>query len=268
VTADGPDGREERIRVLRANLSAVLGRMDRAARAAGRDPGELTLVAVGKTHPPGDVADLFRLGVVHFAENRAQEAGGKVPAVADVLGADPRADPTPPAARAAAPDPQRRRPGPVWHFVGRLQRNKARHVVEWADWIHSVDRAPLVDALSRAAVSAGRRIDVCIQVCLDGPAAPAGRGGADPSIVPELAALVASSGGLRLAGVMAVAPRELPPRPAFARLREVSNMLRRDHPDAGVVSAGMSGDLEAAVAEGATHLRIGTALFGPRGAVP
>jgi pyridoxal phosphate enzyme (YggS family) len=253
---DGPGGRDGRIRELRANLAAVLARMDRAARAAGRDPGELTLVAVSKTHPPVDVADLFRLGVGHFAENRAQEAGGKVPAVVDVLGAGRGADPAP------------RRPAPVWHFVGQLQRNKARQVVEWADWIHSVDRAGLVGALSRAAVSAGRRIDVCVQVCLDDPAGSAGRGGADPSIVPELAALVASSGGLRLAGVMAVAPRKLPPRPAFARLREVSDALRRDHPGAWVISAGMSGDLEVAVAEGATHLRIGTALFGPRGAVP
>jgi uncharacterized pyridoxal phosphate-containing UPF0001 family protein len=234
--------------------------MARAARAAGRDPAELTLIAVSKKWPPSDVAELFRLGVTHFAENREQEGRQKAPAVDELLGAG---------GRAAGGAPLPRGGGPVWHFVGQLQRNKVNHVVRWAGWVHSVDRASLVWALSRAAVSAGRRVDVCVQVSLDPPeSAGTGRGGADPAAVAELAALVASCEGLTLAGVMAVAPRGLPPRPAFAKLRAVAETLQREHPEATVISAGMSDDLEAAVVEGATHLRIGTALFGARRAVP
>ncbi len=254
----GLAGQVERSRQLRGNLDAVRERMARAARAAGRDPAELTLVAVSKMWPPSDVAELFGLGVTHFAENREQEGRQKMPAVEGLLGAGASGTGT-------GPSPG----GPVWHFVGQLQRNKVNHVVRWAGWVQSVDRASLVVALSRAAVSVGRQIEICVQVCFDPPeSAGTARGGADPAVVPELAALVASSEGLALAGVMAVAPRGLPPRPAFARLREVAETLRRDHPEATVVSAGMSDDLEAAVAEGATHLRIGTALFGARRAVP
>jgi uncharacterized pyridoxal phosphate-containing UPF0001 family protein len=158
----------------------------------------------------------------------------------------------------------------VWHFVGQLQRNKANAVARWADWVQSVDRAELVASLERAALAAGRELTVCLQVSLGSPggAGVAGRGGVAPDEVGRLADLVGAAGGLRLAGVMAVAPRGEPPRPAFARLRVVAERLWRDHPEARVISAGMSGDLEAAVVEGATHLRIGTALFGERLPVP
>jgi pyridoxal phosphate enzyme (YggS family) len=234
-------------RRLAANLRDVRERIAAAARGAGRDVGELTLVAVSKTWPAEDVIGLRALGVTDFAENREQEAAPKVAAVAAALGAEATA-------------------GPVWHFVGQLQRNKASAVARWADWVQSVDRLELVAALARAAVSSARQLTICIQVSLDPPggAGTVVRGGAAPADVPKIAEMVAAADGLRLAGVMAVAPRGEPPRPAFARLREVAENLSRDYPDARVISAGMSGDLEAAVAEGATHLRIGTALFGER----
>ena len=282
-----------RLAELRRRLGEVRGRIAAAARAAGRDPAELTLLAVSKTRPAADVLALHALGVRDFAENREQEATPKVAAVTKALSGAAGSTIGPPDSPAAAGPAAARRDlpeGPVWHFVGQLQRNKARAVAGWAHWVHSVDRPRLVEALSRAATERDRVISVCIQVLLDpfvpeaggqpaeslsdaGKAmaagrSPGGRGGALPADVPALAELVARSEGLRLAGVMAVAPLGAPPRPAFALLRQVSERLCAEHPEATVISAGMSGDLEAAVAEGATHLRIGTALFGERPPVP
>lgn len=256
---------------LRANLRDVQERIAAAARAAGRDPGELTLIAVSKTWPAADVVGLRGLGVTHFAENREQEAASKVAEVHSRLGL-----------AGVGGDSGHPRDGvldrPIWHYVGQLQRNKANAVARWADWVQCVDRPQLVASLSRAAAAADRELTVCLQVSLDTspnghPTVPdstrsTSRGGAAPADIPSLADLVAAAGSLRLAGVMAVAPRGQPPQPAFARLREVAETLRRNHPEARVISAGMSGDLEAAVAEGATHLRIGTALFGERLPVP
>uniref|UniRef100_UPI0040442B8D YggS family pyridoxal phosphate enzyme n=1 Tax=Frankia sp. CiP1_Cm_nod1 TaxID=2897160 RepID=UPI0040442B8D len=294
------------------NLADVRVRIAAAATAAGRQAGELTLIAVSKNWPASDVALLAGSGITHFAENREQEARAKVAAVTEYLashepcreydsevsstwrppapqrapegdGQPPRPDSAaPPAAGPSRPGTGRDggEPGPAavprlpsgawpcWHFVGQLQRNKARPVARWAGWVQSVDRAPLVDALAAGALAYGREIAVCLQVSLDLPGHDTGRGGARPADIPALGDLVAASRGLVLAGVMGVAPRGLPARPAFARLREVSWMLRREHPEASVISAGMSGDFPDAVAEGATHLRIGTALFGPRRAVP
>lgn len=279
---------------LRLNLADVRDRITVAAAAAGRAAGELTLVAVSKTWPAADVVLLRELGVTDFAENREQEARPKAAAVTKHLfdgevsaasqsgsrGADQWIDQgtgqgtergrrvgQPRQAGPPGPAPMPLSP-PCWHFVGQLQRNKARSVTQWAHWVQSVDRAPLVAALSSAAVAHGREIVVCLQVSLDGHSASAGRGGASPADIPALGDLVVGSRGLVLAGVMGVAPRGAPARPAFARLREVSDVLRRGHPDASVISAGMSGDLAEAVAEGATHLRIGTALFGQRRGVP
>jgi PLP dependent protein len=223
---------------LAANLAAVRQRMAAAARAAGRSPDELTLVAITKTFPASDVALLADLGVADVGENRAQEAAAKQAAV----GTPPR-----------------------WHFVGRLQRNKVALVASFADVVHSVDRAELAHALAhaldRAAASRERPLDVLVQVSLDD--APR-RGGAGPDDVAELADLVAASAHLALRGVMAVAPLGADPFAAFARLAEIAVEVRAEHPDATWISAGMSGDLEAAVASGATHLRIGTALLGRR----
>jgi len=216
---------------LAANLAAVRERMADAARAAGRLPDELTLVAVTKTFPAEDVALLADLGVADVGENRAQEAAAKHEQVGTPL---------------------------RWHFVGSLQRNKANLVASFADVVHSVDRPELVGALDRAR---DVQLDVLVQVSLDGSP---GRGGAPRDAALALADRVAASERLRLRGVMAVAPLDEDPNRAFARLAEVAGRIRADHPQATWISAGMSGDLEAAVAAGATHVRIGTALLGRR----
>jgi pyridoxal phosphate enzyme (YggS family) len=238
--------------VLAERLAEVTDRIARAAEAAGRAAGDVTLVAVTKTFPASDVVLLRGLGVTEVAENRDQEAAPKAAEVAAELGAR----------------------APRWHFVGRLQRNKARSVVRYADIVESVDRPELVAALA-AAVRGNREtpLDVLLQVSLDPGPGPGGggtvpgRSGAAPADVPALADAVAAAPGLRLAGVMAVAPRGADPGPAFAGLAAVAERLHHEHPAASVISAGMSGDLEDAVAHGATHVRIGTALLGGRPAL-
>ncbi|WP_235462880.1 YggS family pyridoxal phosphate enzyme [Frankia sp. BMG5.23] len=261
---------------LTQRLAEVRARIAGAARAAGRDPDHLTLIAVSKTYPPQDVVMMHTLGVRHFAENREQEAGPKVSLVTRLIGGE-RSVP----AKGTGDGLSSGATGsddPIWHFVGQLQRNKARSVLRWADWVQSVDRVSLVPVLSRLAMERGRPLSICLQVSLDLPGASDGkigasiagsrRGGIDPAGLSALADLVEEAPGLALRGVMAVAPRRGQPRPAFARLREVAERLKVGHPQATVISAGMSGDLEDAVAEGATHLRIGTALFGERPGVP
>lgn len=146
------------------------------------------------------------------------------------------------------------------HFIGQFQTNKAGSIAAYADVVHSLDRPRAVAALDRAVRSAGREVTGLIQVSLDGSV---GRGGALPADVPALAQAIAGS-AIRLGGVMAVAPLGADPGPAFARLREVSVGLQATHPSATIISAGMSGDLEAAIANGATHLRVGTAILGSR----
>jgi pyridoxal phosphate enzyme (YggS family) len=220
---------------LAANLAAVRTRLDAAAASAGRDPAEITLIAVTKTRPASDIHLLAELGVRDIGENRDQEAAPKAAECADL--------------------------GLTWHFVGQLQTNKCRSVASYAHVVHSVDRPRLVSALSSGATRAGREVGALVQVSLDG--AP-GRGGASPADVPALAAAVAAGEGLRLLGVMAVAPLGAPPRPAFEQLAEVSARIRQDHPDATWISAGMTADLEDAIACGATHVRVGSALLGER----
>lgn len=229
---------------LAANLAEVRARIDRACAAAGRDPAEVTLVAVTKTYPAADVVSLAGLGVTEVGENRDQEAA---PKAAEVAAAGVRVR---------------------WHFVGQLQRNKARSVVRYADLVHSVDSVRLARALAEAA---GRHRDrplaALVQVNLDGAPGRGGAlvGGADRDReVAAVAAEVAGRAELRLAGVMTVAPLDWEPERAFARLAEVAAQVRRAHPGATIVSAGMSGDLEAAIRHGATHVRIGSALLGKR----
>lgn len=227
---------DERRAEIAANLEQVEGRIAAACRANGRDRYEVTLVAVTKTFPADDVRHLAALGLPDVGENRAADAAAKAEECRDVAGL-------------------------VWHFVGQLQTNKATTVAGCCDVVHSVDRLRLVSALDRSAEAADRRLRVLLQVDLAGEQ---GRGGAAPTDVPGLADAVEAAGHLDLAGVMAVAPLGADPQAAFGRLAEVAAALRRDHPAASVVSAGMSGDLEAAVACGATHLRVGTALLGSR----
>jgi PLP dependent protein len=221
------------------NLGVLRLRISAACEAAGRDPGEVTLIAITKTFPASDVRILAGLGVTDVGENRDQEAAPKAAACA---GLDP----------------------PVrWHFVGQLQVNKCKSVVSYADFVHSVDRLRLVEALGRRARAAGREITCLVQADLD-PEPDPERGGAAPADVPALADAVAAEEGLVIGGVMAVAPLDAPPRPAFARLADLAAAVRAAHPGAMMISAGMTGDLEEAIAEGATHVRVGTALLGSR----
>ncbi|MYW48925.1 YggS family pyridoxal phosphate-dependent enzyme [Streptomyces sp. SID161] len=228
---------------LAANLAKVEGRITAACAAAGRERDEVTLIVVTKTYPASDVRILSDLGVRHVAENRDQDAAPKAAACADL---------------------------PLtWHFVGQLQTNKVRSVVGYADVVQSVDRSRLVAALSKEAVRAERELGCLVQVALDAGASGRGeRGGVAPGGIEELAGLIAGSPGLRLDGLMTVAPltgeyagRE---QAAFERLMDLSTDLRRAHPAATMVSAGMSADLEQAVAAGATHVRVGTAVLGVR----
>jgi PLP dependent protein len=223
---------------LAASLDEVRGRIARACSAAGRDPGSVTLVAVTKTYPASDVVLLASLGVTDIGENKDQEAAAKAAAV-----------------RAAGAAPR-------WHFVGQLQRNKARSVVTYADVVESVDSVRLAEALAKAAVThRPSPLDVLVQVSLDGD--PARGGAADPDLWHVVDA-VAAADGLRLAGLMAVAPMAWEPARAFADLSGLSRRLVASHPSASVISAGMSGDLEEAIKHGATHVRIGTSLLGMR----
>lgn len=216
---------------LAERLAAVDAGIADAARAAGRDPAEVTRIVVTKFHPASLVRELAELGVRDVGENRHQEAQAKA---AETAGLPLR-----------------------WHFVGQLQSNKARAVRRYAFAVHSLDRVSLVDALA----SDDPPIDGFLEIDLSGEP---GRGGADPADAEHLAERVLETPGLRLAGVMAVAPLGAEPRAAFARLREVSERIRTLAPDADRISAGMSGDYAEAILEGATHLRIGTAITGMR----
>ncbi|MER5358175.1 YggS family pyridoxal phosphate-dependent enzyme [Streptomyces sp. NPDC002785] len=228
---------------LAENLAQVEERIASACIAAGRKREEVTLIVVTKTYPASDVRILHELGVRHVAENRDQDAAPKAAECADLSLA--------------------------WHFVGQLQTNKVRSVASYADFVQSVDRIKLVTALSAAAVRERRELGCLIQVALDAESGERGdRGGVAPDGIDELAAAVESAPGLRLGGLMTVAPLAGPyagrQRAAFDRLMEFSSRLRGNHPAANMVSAGMSADLEEAVAAGATHVRVGTAVLGVR----
>ncbi|AUG76725.1 Alanine racemase [Kitasatospora sp. MMS16-BH015] len=229
---------------LGTNLEVVERRIADACAAAGRPREEVTLVVVTKTYPAEDSALLAALGVTDVAENRDQDAAPK----AELCARLPL----------------------TWHFVGQLQTNKVRSVVSYADLVHSVDRARLVDSLSAAVLKTGRAPLGClVQVALDKESGEGeGRAGVAPDQVLQLAGKIADTPGLQLAGVMTVAPLAGPfagdPASAFDRLAEISTAVRAAHPAATMVSAGMSSDLEQAVAAGATHVRVGTAVLGVR----
>lgn len=219
---------------LAARLSAIDDRIAGAARSAGRDPGEITRIVVTKFHPASLVSDLQALGVHDVGENRQQELSAKQAELSEL---DLR-----------------------WHFIGQGQTNKAGAIRRSADVVHSVDRERFADSLHRAA-DGEEVLDVLVQINLT---ADAGRGGVDPSAARALAEHVMTLPSLRLRGVMAVAPLEEDPEPAFARLRTVADEIRAVEPSATWISAGMTGDFEIAIAAGATHLRIGSAITGPR----
>jgi len=234
---EGPARREE----LSTNLHRVHDRIGAACRAAGRSPDEVALIVVTKFFPVSDVEILCQLGVTDIGENRDQEASAKI----------------------AALPPEVRQRLQV-HFIGQLQSNKAASLAAYADTVHSVDREKLVRALDRAAAAAARDIGALVQVSLSGDSPGRGRGGIPADGVAELANSIAAAQHLTLRGLMAVAPLGVDPATAFAQLETLARALRADHPAATWISAGMSADLEAAVAHGATHLRVGSAILGSR----
>jgi PLP dependent protein len=231
---------------IEAALQDVRARIATACRTAGRSIDTVRLIAVTKTFPVEDAALLTDLGMTDLGENREQEAGHKVTDLRELR----------PAATVR------------WHMLGRLQRNKARAVARWADEIQSVDSDRLVDALDKAvrnARDAGERttkLDVLIQASIDGDPA---RGGAPLDTLAGLADRVGHSSELQLRGLMAVAPLTMSPDEAFSLLVAAAERLREDHPEATEISAGMTGDLELAIAHGSTCVRVGTAILGARG---
>ena len=226
------------------NLEQVRERIGAACRAAGRSREDVQLIVVTKNFPGSDIEVLCRLGVTDIGENRDQEASAKIAAL-----------------------PPRVRQCLHVHFIGQLQSNKAGSLAAYADTVHSIDRDKLVFALDRAATAAGRDIGALVQVSLDADSdsdAGAARGGIPPDGVSALANSIAAAQHLSLRGLMAVAPLGVDPGDAFAQLATVARDIRADHPRATWISAGMSADLEAAVANGATHLRVGSAILGSR----
>lgn len=219
-----------------ANLIELEQRIDAACGDAGRSRKQITLVVVTKTYPASDVDELVTFDVTDIGENRHPEAELKLDALAG--------------------------PRPRLHFIGGLQTNKANAVSRYADVVQSVDRPGLVDALGRGARLAEREIGCLVQV--DFGASGLGRSGIAPAQVHQLAEQVASMDGLRLDGVMTVAPLDVDPRPCFDELVRISTAIRRNHPDATVISAGMSNDFEDAIRSGATHLRVGRLILGER----
>ena len=228
-----------RLDELRSNLDVVRRRIADATESAGRSD-EVGLVVVTKFFPASDVRLLADLGVTDVGENRHQEAAAKAAECADL--------------------------GLRWHFIGGLQSNKAAAVASYADVVEALDRPKLVGPLSRGAHGRGHEVEVLLQVSLDPPGADH-RAGADQAALADLAQRVEEAGMLRLRGLMAVAPLGEEPADAFARLAAIRREFLEEHPGATVLSAGMSGDLEAAIIHGATHVRVGSAVLGPRPAV-
>lgn len=221
-------------------VAAVQERARQAALRAGRNPGQVTLIAVTKTVPPERVQEAVACGVRHLGENRVQEARDKRPLVAGDA---------------------------VWHLIGHLQTNKVRQAVQLFDWVHSLDRAELAEELHRRAVTAERRLPVLIQVNVAGEAS---KSGIAPKDLIDLVHLAARLDGLQVNGLMTIAPLVADPeevRPVFRRLAQMAaevdslglDGVRMEH-----LSMGMSHDFEVAIEEGATMVRIGTALFGER----
>ncbi len=216
---------------LAERLEAVQDGISNAARDAGRSTEDISTIVVTKFHPASLVRELVALGVRDFGESRHQEARSKVAELSDL--------------------------DVTWHFVGQVQSKKARQVAQYSQVIHSVDRAPLVNALA----SQDGSVDCFLQINLTGNPS---RGGVAPDELEQLASRALVTPGINVLGVMAIAPLEENPRSAFARVRESSDQLQTLIPDARWISAGMSSDYREAIMEGATHLRIGTAITGNR----
>ncbi len=215
---------------LSANLDSIRARIGAAVQGSGRSPDEVTLIVVTKTFPASDVQILYDLGVRDFGENRDQEASVK---------------------SLELPDDCR------WHFQGQIQSNKLKSIAEWADVLHSIDDI----AHARKLNSLVAEKDVFVQVSLDNLP---NRGGVLPNLLPDFLEEISALANLNLRGLMAVAPLGEEPARAFSRLKELSDQVVRVHPKAHEISAGMSNDFEAAIAQGATHIRIGSQILGVR----
>lgn len=215
---------------LSANLDSIRARIGAALQGSGRSPDEVTLIVVTKTFPASDVQILYDLGVRDFGENRDQEASVK---------------------SLELPDDCR------WHFQGQIQSNKLKSIAEWADVLHSIDDI----AHARKLNSLVAEKDIFVQVSLDNLP---NRGGVLPNLLPDFLEEISALANLNLRGLMAVAPLGEEPARAFSRLKELSDQVARVHPKAHEISAGMSNDFEAAIAQGATHIRIGSQILGVR----
>ena len=213
-----------------ANLQAITARIVSAAESSGRDPEEITLIAVTKTFPVSDVKILYELGIRDFGENRDQEGSVKF---------------------SELPEDSN------WHFQGQIQSNKLKSIAAWADVIHSIDDISHARKLSSLV---GAK-DIFVQVSLDGLP---GRGGVNPEQLLDFLAEVTALANLKVRGLMAVAPLDEPPLEAFKRLKALSETVIKTHPNTWEISAGMSNDFEAAISQGATHIRIGSQILGVR----
>ena len=210
------------------NLQEVKERINSAAKSAGRDPAEIQLIVVTKTFPISDIEILRELGESNFGENRDQEAGPKAEAISA-----------------------------TWHFQGQIQSNKIKSICQWADVIHSISSEKEILKFAQSP----RKHQVFLQVSLDGQE---GRGGASPTDLTQLADLVNQSNNLELLGLMAVAPLGVEPIKAFADLAQINQGFASQYPNSKYLSAGMSGDFEAAIKHGATHVRVGSSILGSR----
>jgi PLP dependent protein len=220
------------------HIAALRARMAAAAVIAGRNADSVTLLAVSKGHPPELIRAAVAAGLVDIGESYLPEALAKMDALADL---------------------------PLtWHFIGRLQANKTRHVAERFAWVHGLDRLKIAERLAAQRPYHAPALNVCIQVNLAGEES---KGGVAIPEVPGLAAAVAALPRLALRGLMCIPPEETDPRRQrawFARLRALRDSLNAGGLSLDTLSMGMSGDFEAAIQEGATLVRIGTAIFGPR----
>jgi pyridoxal phosphate enzyme (YggS family) len=223
-------------------LAAVVGRIRHAEQACGRRPGSTRLLAVSKTHPGEAIRQLAALGQRAFAESYLQEALTKMPALQDL--------------------------DLEWHHIGRIQSNKTREIAQYFDWVHGVDRLKVAERLSEQRPTQLGPLNICIQVNVGGEAT---KGGIEPTELPALAAAIAPLPNLQLRGLMTIPPPSDEPavqRRYFAVLRRARDEIAHRGIELDTLSMGMSADLEAAIAEGATMVRVGTALFGPRHPTP
>ena len=226
-----------RLADIQSNLEKINSRISEACSRSKRNISEITLIAVTKTYPASEVDLLKQLGIENVGENKDQEASGKISQVKEKFS---------------------------WHFIGQLQSNKAKSVVTYAELVHSVDRLSLAKELQKSASAIAKKQKVLIQVDLDQSDPDRSRGGVWPADLAALAQFISQSENLELAGLMSVAPLGENPSEAFERLAQIRSDFLKNYPNAVILSAGMSEDLEAAIEHGATHLRIGSALLGER----